>query len=139
MALRYEGVRFSDGSIAVRRVSEEPWERVTRTFESMAQLEDDIGSDDVTWLHHPGKLDQLQVEKARRLAARTGTLMCRDVVVNTARYGHGKGYCARCGVSVRGLIGAYRDADGADYCSKAHHDVGRRVGRYEPEEEVDEP
>lgn len=48
---RYEGVRFSDGSVAVRRVDDDPCERVTRTFESMHECNEDLGRREViTWL-----------------------------------------------------------------------------------------
>lgn len=50
MSLRYEGVRFSDGSIAVRRIAADPCERSTITFEGMRELEEDIGSAEVTWI-----------------------------------------------------------------------------------------
>ncbi len=50
MTLRYEGVRFSDGSIAVRRIAADPCDRSTTTFEGMRELEEDIGSADVTWI-----------------------------------------------------------------------------------------
>jgi hypothetical protein len=50
MTLRFEGVRFSDGSCAVRRVAADPCDRATLTFESVRELEEDVGSADVSWL-----------------------------------------------------------------------------------------
>lgn len=54
MTLRYEGVRFSDGSCAIRRIADDPCDRATLTFESMRELEEDVGSVDVVWLADRG-------------------------------------------------------------------------------------
>lgn len=48
--LRYEGVRFLDGSVAVRRLADDPCDRATLTFESVRELEEDVGSAEVTWI-----------------------------------------------------------------------------------------
>lgn len=60
MSLRYEGVRFSDGSIAVRTIATDPCDRATRTFETMRELEEDVGSADVTWVADRGATCTLQ-------------------------------------------------------------------------------
>lgn len=54
MSLRYEGVRFGDGSVAVRRIASDPCDRATLTFESVRELEEDVGSADVTWIADRG-------------------------------------------------------------------------------------
>lgn len=40
---RLEGVVFCDGSISVRRVSEDPCERITFTFEGVSECESELG------------------------------------------------------------------------------------------------
>lgn len=50
VTLRYEGVRFGDGSVAVRRLADDPCDRATLTFESVRELEEDVGSAEVTWI-----------------------------------------------------------------------------------------
>jgi hypothetical protein len=48
---RYEGARFSDGSVAVRRISEDPCERHTLTFESWVECRNELGRDDeIAWV-----------------------------------------------------------------------------------------
>lgn len=48
---RYEGVRFSDGSVAVRRISADPCERQTHTFESTRECNEELGREDlITWV-----------------------------------------------------------------------------------------
>lgn len=49
--IRYEGVRFSDGSVALRRIDPDPCERVTRPFETMHECNEELGRREViTWL-----------------------------------------------------------------------------------------
>lgn len=48
---RYEGVRFSDGSVALRRIDPDPCERATRTFESVHECNEELGRHEVVrWL-----------------------------------------------------------------------------------------
>ena len=48
---RYEGARFSDGSVAVRRISPDPCERSTLTFETVRECNEELGCDDpITWV-----------------------------------------------------------------------------------------
>jgi hypothetical protein len=45
--IRYEGVRFSDGSVAIRRIDADPCERATLTFESVRECNEELGRVDV--------------------------------------------------------------------------------------------
>jgi hypothetical protein len=48
---RYEGVRFSDGSVALRRIDPDPCERATRTFESVHECNEELGRHEtIRWL-----------------------------------------------------------------------------------------
>jgi hypothetical protein len=48
---RYEGARFSDGSVALRRLSDDPCERHTLTFETVRECNEDLGREDlITWI-----------------------------------------------------------------------------------------
>lgn len=69
MTLRYEGVRFSDGSVAVRRVADDPCERATLTFETLRALEEDVGSADVTWIADRRRSEPPSEQQHRSLMA----------------------------------------------------------------------
>ncbi len=71
MTLRYEGARFSDGSIAVRRIADDPCERASLTFENMRELEEEVGASDVTWI-----ADRI-FEEPRPRAPRVALVACK--------------------------------------------------------------
>jgi hypothetical protein len=48
---RYEGARFSDGSVALRRLSDDPCDRHTLTFETVRECNEELGREDlITWI-----------------------------------------------------------------------------------------
>jgi hypothetical protein len=48
---RYEGARFSDGSVAIRRIDEDPCERHTLTFETVRECNEELGREDlISWV-----------------------------------------------------------------------------------------
>lgn len=99
MTLRFEGVRFSDGSCAVRRVAADPCDRATLTFESVRELEEDVGSADVSWI----------VDRGAASTKPPSTTAPTERPPSPV--------CARCG---RGIaLGSYPDRNGDRCCSKA--------------------
>lgn len=49
--IRYQGVRFQDGSVALRRLDSDPCERHTLTFDSWVECKDELGeTDTISWI-----------------------------------------------------------------------------------------
>lgn len=57
--IRYQAARFADGSIAVRRLSDDPCDRATLCFESIRELEDELPGRHVEWVRGepPGRYE----------------------------------------------------------------------------------
>lgn len=148
--MTWQACQFTDGSIAARRVSEDPCERATRTFESTRELEEDIGSADVTWLaraacvgdtlrgdprRSPGLVPAAEPVPAAAVAR--GIALVHD----PSRLRALNRLNEKLGASLDAFaIEQYnRERSMLDRIERGESPWGAVGSRYQPEEEVDEP